>query len=563
MAINNNLYMRYLKCIKACVELISNHSNSILELYKYISIDEIINKHNFELYENYLYSRLERGDLTLKDAFNLLLFIDEDSPIQDIQTDFYKFHLQESNLLLNELDFLKHFISEDLFKKLKSINTQKEIQLLEDSLTLIKTKLNKKFGDLIEDRLRYVNVLNSYGIIQSSTISKDTNLIFLSLNNPKFLIAEQIIHESTHIRFNKLIKKAKFEDLFNFDFSWFSPFADKVRSIEMIANGHLAYSSVKAFYEELLGDSEDKKLLDFEVTDRELIKKRIAKIDKLLSHSSEIIYTLFKDSRTWSEFLLSFVTPSQSNLIEMRKMGNLSLTRIERAEVILGLNTDKISRITIPISFTKDVFQNLNLNNFLFSNAALLESKEESLEFFSNLCIPLDSHLDSEDDDYTMVHCYIGRDHNILRKAVQLDIFDLAGELFQIPKCCQAHFNEKWNFVVERYSGDFVSYLIDNTPREFNFSWEINPIAMYFDFGFTWHFPCSFSCKATKKLSRLRFKQLSAYDPMLAESLRNGAIGNYILHENNNYCLVSNTQNNLYTSSKTADSPIRKSMLFE
>lgn len=563
MAISNNLLIRYLKSIKACIDLIASYSDSVFDTYKNISIDELINKRNFELFQKYISIRLQEDNLVLEDAFQLLLFIDEDYPLQNYQTDFSKFHLQLPSLLLNEKEFLRHLISEDLFKRLKPSNTQKELQLLENSIQLIKTELNERFGLLIESELRYVNVSNPYGTIQSSTISEDTNLIFLSLNNPKFLISEQIIHEATHIRFSKLIKTAEFEDLFDYDFSWFSPFANKVRSIELIANGHLAYSAVKAFYEELLEDSTDKRLLAFEVTNREILKKRIAKIDELLDYSSEIIYTLFKDSETWRDFLLSFVMPSQRSQTKIRSIGHLNLTNIERAEVILGLNTDKVSRITIPISFTKEIFQNLNLNNFLFSNGALLESKEESLEYFSNLSIPLESHLDSEDDDSTLVHCYVGRDHEILKKAVVLDRDDLAGELFQIPKCCQSNFNDKWNFVVEFYSGDFIRYLIDHTPSEINFSWEINPIAMYFDFGFTWHFPCSFSCNETKRLSRLRFKQLSEYDPILAENLRDGAIGNFTFHENNNYGVVTSNQTNLYTSSETISSPIRKSMLFE
>ena len=565
MSINKSLQYRYLNNIKACIDIISNHSSLLLESYTNVSIDELITKKNFKLFERYIDLKINEGVLTVEEALQFFLFLDDNPPIENHSNlDFYKFHCQKPQLLLNELKFLRNLISEDIYKKLKFLNTKKEEQLLKETLVLIHNKLNPSFGNLIGKEIRYVNLTNPYGVIQSSTISENNDLIFLSLNNPKVLIAEQIIHEATHLKFNELIAKAEFENLFNFDFSWFSPFAGKVRTIEMIANGHLAYSSVKAFYEDFLLCPEIKKLSSFEIKDLEFIKNRIAKVDKLLDDSSEMIKSLFKDSESWKIFLSHFILPSNINEYNPTALGNLNFTRIEKAEIILGLNTNKISRITIPISSTEEIFQNLNLNNYLFSNGALLESNEERLEFFSNLSTPLESHLESMDDDATMVHCYVGKSHELLRKAVTLDKNDLAGELFQIPQCCQSHFNDKWDFVIKHYSGDFVKYLIDCVTMEhFQLRWEINPIAMYFDSGFTWHFPCSLYCESTKKLSLMRFKQLFEVDSILATSLKDGAMGNYTVHEDGNYGYITKTQSKLYTSSKTVNSTILKSLLFE
>lgn len=167
------------------------------------------------------------------------------------------------------------------------------------------------------------------------------------------------------------------------------------------------------------------------------------------------------------------------------------------------------------------------------------------------------SHVNSKDDEFTFVNCYIGKNTEILKKAVEKDQFDNAGNYFKIPKCCQDYFNKNWTHVINRYRGDFVRYSIQKLKYSDTYKWQANSLAMYFDAGYTWHFPCNFNCKKTILISQNRYKALKKINIKLAEKLKNGAIGNFSLLTDNNY-LKEHENNKTYTTENLNSKIIKK-----
>lgn len=532
-----NIIKRYIYITHQCLKSLNDKDKKLIQKNGNLDINKLFSNPNFNIFISYFDDLLNRNQLNSNKAKLIFLFLDNIKYEHNKKDPFYIFFKKNQSNLIRYPSFLSNFLLSETNKIIGCNYICDHQEKLNKALDLISLFLSNCFKKIIIPNCRYVNIENEYGCINSLTITKCYDLIFLTLNNPQFLIIEQIIHEQTHIKFGKLIELKRYEHLFNKPYSAYSPFAKKVRPIEYIANGYCAFISVLNLYNYYLNNFERIKL-QFEIPNKKTIQNRIRILLPRIKEAEIILDGVFENKSLWirfkEEFLFEFQTNKKS-IKNQKYIINRELTNIQNAEILLGLYTDKIARITIPISQTVDIFNQLPINNYFFSNDAFVESKNEEIDSFSNLHENIGSHINSTDDRNTFVNCYIGKNIKILKKAVYKDQFDSAGDYFQIPNCCQSHFKLFWNKIATYYNGDYVKFLLDKVSHRDTFKWQTNALAMYFDAGYTWHFPCNFNCKQTIAIIEKRYKDLKKINKNLAQALKNEAIGSFSLLNDNNY----------------------------
>jgi hypothetical protein len=532
-----NIIKRYIYITHQCLRCLSEPDKDLIQKSGNINIKNLFSNPNFNIFISYIDDLLNRKKLNTNKAKLIFLFLDNIIYEHNKKDPFYIFYKKNNSNLIRYPSFLSNFLLSETNKVISYNYTNEQQEKLNKALNLISSYLPNCFKNKIIPNCRYVNIENEYGCINSLTITKCYDLIFLTLNNPQFLIIEQIIHEQTHINFGLLIEMKKYEHLFNKPYSAYSPFAKKVRPIEYIANGYCAFIAVLNLYKYFLKNFEKIKF-QFEISDKKTIQNRINTLLPRIKEAEVILDGIFENNLLWArfkkEFLFEFKTNNQ--FIKNRKYKfNRELTNIQNAEILLGLYTDKIARITIPISQTIDIYNLLPVNNYYFSNDAFVESRNEDIETFSNVHENIGSHINSTDDKNTFVNCYIGKNKQKLKKAVYKDQFDSAGDYFKIPKCCQSHFKLFWNKIIKHYNGDYVKFLLDKVNHKDTYKWQTNALGMYFDAGYTWHFPCNFNCKKTIRIIEKRYEDLQKINKKLAQVLKREAIGSFSQLHNNNY----------------------------
>lgn len=560
--LSKNITKRYIYILHHCLNCLESDDKKIIKEAGNIEFSDIIKDSNFNIFICFIEELINQKKLQSKHAKLIFLFNKTLHYKFNKKESFYSFYKTNKQQLIFDTKFLEFFLPIDFNKKLKNEDYSRNLNKLNDTLVLIDKLLPNNLKQNLNKKIRYVNINNNYGLINSLTITRCYDLLFLSLNNPQFLIIEQIIHEQAHIKFGKLIEKTRYERLFKRPYSAYSPFVEKVRPIEYIANGYFAFLSVLNLYNFFLVNY---KLIkkDLEINNINIIKRRIKSLISRIKTAEIILNKLFEKNKLWEEFKYEFKlinnTPyfvSKSN----KYIFNSEFSDIQNAEIILGLYTDKISRITIPISQTKKIFEILPLNTFLFSNEAYVDSNSEDLKTFNNLHTNIGSHINSKNDDNTFINCYIGKRMSLLKKAVQNDLEDRSGNYFNIPKCCQKHFLANWNEIVKKYKGDCIKYNLLNMKSNQIFKWQSNSIAMYFDAGFTWHFPCNFNCKNTIILSSRRYRALKKVNKSLAERLAKNAVGDFFQLNDNNYLRIIGSRKTF--TNKDSKSIILKKIIF-
>lgn len=545
--LSKNIAKRYLYILHRCLTALDIRDKEIIQEKGAIELSDLIKDSNFNIFICFIEELINQKKLKSKQAKLILLFCNEFNFKHKNTEPFLPFYNQNENQLISQTKFLEFFLPDAMSSKLKldGDSYSKVLYKLNTALNLADKNLPDCLKQTINKKTRYVNINNEYGLINSLTIYKCYDLIFLSLNNPYFLIIEQIIHEQTHIKFGKLIETIRYERLFEVPYSAYSPFAEKVRPIEYIANGYFSFLSVLNLYHFYL---EKYQLIkgEFEIDSKRIIKNRIKTLTPRIKIAEKVLNNIFKGNLLWkkfiSEFKLNYQLPIGVVRINKFKYTDM-LSDIQNAEIILGLNTNKISRITIPISQTKKISEILPIDKYLFSNDAFVDSDFEELKYFKNIHTNVGSHLNSSDDDNTYVNCYIGKKVSHVKRAVEMDQIDKSGDLFNIPKCCQKHFLSNWSTIVKKYKGDFTKYTLLKIDNNQKFKWQTNSIAMYFDAGFTWHFPCTFNCKNTILLSTKRYRDLKKVNKKLADKLVDNATGEFHLLSNNNYLRIKKSEN--------------------
>ena len=557
--LSKNIMKRYIYILHHCLNCLESDDKKIIKEAGNIEFSDIIKDPYFNIFICFIEELINQNKLESKHAKLIFVFTKKIEYKYVKKEPFYSFYKRNKQALIFDAKFLEFFLTKDFKNKLFNEDYSRNYNKLNKALLLIDNILPNNLKQNINNKIKYVNINNSYGLINSLTINKCFDLLFLSLNNPNFLIIEQIIHEQAHIKFGKLVETIRYESLFNRQYSAYSPFVEKVRPIGYIANGYFAFLSVLNLYNFYL---EKYKFLkkDLEINNINIIKKRIKILTPRLKTAEIILNQIFEKNKLWvnfkNEFKLSYEIPyfiSKPN----EYVFNSGFSDIQNAEIILGLNTNKISRITIPISQTKNIFEMLPLNTFIFSNEAYVDSNIEDLKNFNNLHTNIGSHINSKNDDTTFVNCYIGKRMSHLKKAVQNDLDDGSGSYFNIPKCCQKYFLANWNEIVKKYKGDFIKYNLLNIKNNQIFKWQSNSIAMYFDAGFTWHFPCNFNCSYTINLSSKRYKELKKINSELAERLIENAKGDFLQLNDNNYIRISSSKKT-YTKEDTSSKILKK-----
>ncbi len=556
-----NIKKRYIFIIHQCLINLSSFDKILIKESGNIEISKMFSDPSFNIFISYIENLLNRNQLKSVHARLIFLFLGNSKFDHNRKDKFVLFYNKNKTNLITDPAFLKYFLESEFKNKIFNEKTSVNFEKLNSSLEIIKTTLPIGLNKIIEKNVRYINLHNDYGCINSLTIYKCYDLIFLSLNNPVFLIIEQIIHEHTHIKFGKLIESKRYEHIFDKPYSVFSPFANKVRPVEYLANGYFSFIAVLNLYNYYLINYDSIKTL-FEIPNRLTLKNRISSLKSRIKNAELILNGIFLNNTNWknikSEFSFNFnlEMPTKSKHFKL----NNEFNSIENAEIYLGLNTNKISRITIPISKTGLLAQVVPINKFLFSNDAFVNSDNEDLESFNNLHKNIGSHINSKNDQNTFVNCYIGKSLKQIKNAVENDQFDTAGYYFKIPNCCQEYFKKNWEEIVKKYKGDCVKYALKSLDNNKHFKWQTNALAMYFDAGYTWHFPCTLNCSKTIKLSNERYYALKKINPKLAKKLKENAKGEFWILNDNNYAKIG--KNEIVYTSNLNKGNILKSITF-
>jgi hypothetical protein len=94
----------------------------------------------------------------------------------------------------------------------------------------------------------------------------------------------------------------------------------------------------------------------------------------------------------------------------------------------------------------------------------------------------------------------------------------LLGSLLGYPTCCIEAFEREWDNARHIHGGDLVPSIIHRSGIG-PFSWHTNAIARYFGPCTIQHFPCTFTCSETIKISKAVFSKLTLEEPMLAKRI--------------------------------------------
>ena len=375
----------------------------------------------------------------------------------------------------------------------------------------------------------FSTVNNPANIITSCSTDDYNGLVVIAENNPPVLIAEQLIHEATHIHFTNIIySNTELSDLFNRLPAFYSPFTESARPAVKLAHGIFSYIEVLSMWESLSNHpniSQEYFHLDKDEI-QIFINKRISELNGRISCALRNLEALLKNDEKiiWKEIFDLFVPYKKLNTVEKLNINRFKmLNDIEKAELLLAINGSKISRISLPIIETGNFSKILgNHAYFCFSNELIISKHEDNLNNFSNVIDGYVSYL-SNKEDITDAFVYIGQNPAEIRKASDLDSENKSGNFYEIPVCCQEYFSSNWEDSRNFYNGDLASFLIDNNIESndqlLEIPWQLNSFAMYWGGGLTWHFPCSLNCESTISIVSKRLDILQKIDSSLCEKL--------------------------------------------
>jgi hypothetical protein len=352
---------------------------------------------------------------------------------------------------------------------------------------------------------------------------------FMSFNincDPE-VIGEQIVHETTHLLFDNLLffndNVRKFVSCIP---PIFSPFANKPRTAEYVIHGLFSYTSVFIYWKEL----QEKGLDRLDISGqririvREYIYSAVRNLANVLDNRDWLrldkIYkslTHMQASGVWD-----YGNAMPSNIIpgEVLRLIDGKFSNIEKAEIILALEGQKVSRISKSINSLREVIETLNRLRirYCFSNFLFESESDEGLNDFSNRITKL-HNLDSVESTHLDIHIYLSKHRSDLLKSYSLDVDDRSGDLFGIPTCCQFFFYQNWDKSVRKYNGDLARVIYGAAGFTISDAHLYSPVSMYFDSGYCWHFPCSPRCEATRRVVDKRMAVMKKYPELHAKLL--------------------------------------------
>lgn len=411
-----------------------------------------------------------------------------------------------------------------------------------NSALLIINNVSSDWKSKIAGTIQTVSGIDDiYNVINSGFTKDFPGFISLNINADLPILAEEIVHESTHLLFDNLIYfDPDFKDKLKKIPPVYSIFAKKPRTIELVLHGLFSYTSVYIFWEKLakINPAERIRSKNRIIQVSRYINEAILNLNnvldrdqwKLIKEIYKSICPIFKED-LWNNY------PKKQQLFDYKILHSLSdsLNYIESAELLLAIEGNKVSRISKPISQITNIIQRINSLPvfYCFSNYIFSSNVDNSINGFHNVISDTYSltNLDSYISNDLSIHIYFSSNQQDLFDAFYLDQEDNCAELFKTPKCCESFFKNKWDYALQYHNGDLTKLYFENIDvthliRELKY----NPIPMYFGKGLCWHFPCSLECDATKDVVNERVEILNRYPEIFDK----------INVENRYYILVDN-----------------------
>jgi hypothetical protein len=367
-----------------------------------------------------------------------------------------------------------------------------------------------------------------YGEIRAFSNADVPGLIVIGIRNPPVLLAEQTIHESTHVRLALRIDADQtLSRILEEMPACASPFTGSIRPAERVLHGVVSYGRVLRMWEAIQRHSLVDPTWFADTGDHgTIIRRRVTELNERVVRgwSSLVAAATASEHHLLAQVCAEFVgSKPQSKVFEDRARQELlaQLKPVPRAEVILAAAGCKASRIGVRVH--DDSFVQALLSSGIpacFARTAQRPRTTPQLARFSNLFTSeLCPILDADQDHEALL--YVASSGEKAREAFEHDQDDSAGALFGIPSCCEDFFRRSWSPAVVG-DGDLFAALLEKTPLQgtgVRIPWGCNVAAMYFDAGLCWHFPCALNCPATVATVEARLRTLNALDPTLAGQL--------------------------------------------
>jgi hypothetical protein len=367
-----------------------------------------------------------------------------------------------------------------------------------------------------------------HGEIRAFSNPDIPGLIVIGIRNAPVLLAEQVVHESTHIRLALRVEADEtLSRMLEEMPACASPFTGSIRPAERVLHGVVSYGRVLRMWEALQRYPLDPAWFEDANDHARIIARRVREVGERIA-------------RGWSSLVAAATTPERLHLARVyadlvggspiqgigeENQGRESLlARLKpnaRAEVILATAGHKASRITVRVH-DESVVEALLSSGIAacFGRTAHRPRTTPQLAGFSNLfngdvCSILDAGQGYE------ALLYVASNGEKVREVFEHDQDDAAGSLFGIPPCCQTFFRRSWSRArIE--GGDLFAMLLAKAVSEngqIHIPWACNAAAMYFGGGLCWHFPCALECRATVAVVEARLRALGALDPTLSSQL--------------------------------------------
>lgn len=375
------------------------------------------------------------------------------------------------------------------------------------------------------------------GLMQSLSADVLPGFIVLRANNGPAEVGDQLVHETAHQLLDEyLAGQPEFVEELRQAPSAYSPFFHQPRPAIKLLHGVVSYLEVLRFWQAVVDQDAYGAHLEEAVA-----RKRLAHVQRRCEGGLRALRA--STSRdTWArwsqhlEVLCPAFRPLWAHLETERPVATSKsltprldslgwLNPIERAELLLALDGQKLSRLSVSLDHGAELARALDpLLSPLFSRQVFLTRAEQLKGRFSNL--PEATFEYSKPPPGATVFAYVARDTDALVAAVRDDEENRAGAALGIPACCQAHFASHWQDAIERFEGDLLAWTMDagagghGVPFDLGMHPpETNAFALVLGRGLTWHFPCSLDCEATVESIRLRRRALEQLDAGLAATL--------------------------------------------
>lgn len=383
--------------------------------------------------------------------------------------------------------------------------------------------------DLMRDVVDFCAGLEGpHGEIRAFSNPDVPGLIAIGIRNPPVLLAEQVVHESTHVRLALRVDTDQtLSRMLEEMPACASPFTGSIRPAERVLHGVVSYARVLRMWETLQHYPLDPAWFEDASDPAKIVARRVMEVGQRIARGwSSLVAAATASERLHLAQVYSDLvggSPPQAARIEDQGRESLlvRLKPIPRAEVMLAAAGHKASRITVQVH--DESFVETLLSSGIatcFGRTAHSPRKTPQLSEFSNLfngdvCGILDARQGHE------ALLYVASNGEKVREVFEHDLDDAAGSLFGIPPCCQTFFRRSWS-KTRVAGGDLFAILLEGALSEngkIRIPSACNAAAMYFGGGLCWHFPCALDCRATLATVEARLRTLEALDPTLSARL--------------------------------------------